>query len=156
MRAYLLGRLVRLLPVLLVVIVLNFALIRLAPGDPTAYLIGEATVSEELHRELRQRLGLDRPLIEQLMIYLSHVARGDLGYSYISRAPVRKVIADRLPATLLLMVSQFVLAIAAGVLLGVLSATRPGTATDAGVTLLSVIGYAMPVFWLGQMLILVF
>lgn len=156
MRAYLLGRLVQLLPVLLVVIVLNFVLVRMAPGDPTYYLIGEATVDESVYRELRARLGLDGPLHEQLLIYLGNVARGDLGYSYISRRPVSAVIGERLPATLLLMLSQFVVAIAAGVLLGVLSATRPGTSVDAGVTLVSVIGYAMPVFWLGQMLILLF
>jgi ABC-type dipeptide/oligopeptide/nickel transport system permease component len=155
-RAYLLARLVQLLPVLLAVIVLNFVLIRLAPGDPTYYLIGDATISEEAYRDLRARLGLDRSLGEQLVTYLWNVARGDLGFSYISRAPVSRVIGERLPATLLLMLSQFVIAIAAGVLLGVLSATRPGTRTDTGVTLLSVIGYAMPVFWLGQMLLLVF
>ncbi|MCC7106972.1 MAG: ABC transporter permease [Chloroflexi bacterium] len=156
MRAYLLSRLVQLLPVVLVVIILNFLLIRMAPGDPVVYIIGDAPVSEELYRETRARLGLDRPIPEQLVIYLANVARGDLGYSFTSRAPVTTVIGDRLPATLLLMVSQFVVAIVAGVLFGVLSATRPGTLLDAGVTLLSVIGYSMPVFWLGQMLILVF
>ena len=156
MRTYLLTRLIQLLPVLLVIIVLNFVLIRMAPGDPTYYLIGEATISDEAHRELRARLGLDKPLAEQLAVYLTNVVRGDLGYSYISRAPVASVIGERLPATLLLMVSQFVVAIAAGVLLGVISATRPGTLADAVVTLLSVVGYAMPVFWLGQMLMLVF
>jgi peptide/nickel transport system permease protein len=156
MRAYLLSRLVQLLPVILIVIVLNFFLIRMAPGDPVVYIVGEAAVDDQIYRETRARLGLDRPVHEQLAIYLANVARGDLGYSYTSRAPVTTVIGDRLPATLLLMVSQFVVAIVAGVLFGVLSATRPGTLLDAGVTLLSVIGYAMPVFWLGQMLILVF
>jgi peptide/nickel transport system permease protein len=153
-RGYLLGRLAQVLPVLLVVVVLNFVLIRLAPGDPTFYLIGQADVSHEYVQELRARLGLDRSLGEQLVIYLGNVARGDLGYSYVSRAPVAQLIFERVPATLLLMLSQFVVAIALGVLLGVLAATRRGTPADAAVTLISVVGYAMPVFWLGQMLLL--
>ncbi len=156
MRAYLLGRLTQMVPVLLVVLVLNFVLIRLAPGDPTFYLIGQADVSEEYVRDLKARLGLDKSMGEQLVIYLGNVAHGDLGYSYISRAPVAQLILERLPATLLLMVSQFVVAIAAGIFLGVMAATNRGTLTDGVVTLISVIGYAMPVFWLGQMLLLFF
>ena len=84
------------------------------------------------------------------------MATGDFGYSYVSRAPVLEVILARLPATLLLMVTQYVLAIAAGIALGVISARRQGSALDAGVTLVSVVGYAIPVFWLGQMLMLIF
>ncbi len=156
MRAYLLGRLTQMVPVLLVVLVLNFVLIRLAPGDPTFYLIGQADVSEEYVHDLKARLGLDKSMGEQLVIYLGNVAHGDLGYSYISRAPVAQLILERLPATLLLMVSQFVVAIAAGIFLGVMAATNRGTLTDGVVTLISVIGYAMPVFWLGQMLLLFF
>ena len=156
MRRYLVGRLAQVLPVLLVVVVLNFVLIRLAPGDPTFYLIGQADVSEEYVRDLKARLGLDKPMAEQLVIYLGNVAHGDLGYSYISRAPVAQLILERLPATLLLMVSQFVVAIAVGIFLGVTAATNRGTTTDGVVTLISVIGYAMPVFWLGQMLLLFF
>ena len=92
MRAYILARSVQLLPVLLVVIVLNFVLVRMAPGDPTYYLIGEATVSPEYVANLRAQLGLDQPMHQQLLIYLGQVAHGDLGFSYISRAPVTSVI----------------------------------------------------------------
>jgi peptide/nickel transport system permease protein len=153
---YVLARVAQLLPIVLIVVVVNFLLIRLAPGDPTAYLIGDAPVSEEFVAELRERLGLDAPLFEQLLIYLGNVAQGDFGYSFVSRAPVLDVILDRLPATLLLMSTQYVIAIVAGIFLGVTSARHQGSALDAGVTLLSVVGYAMPVFWLGQMLMLTF
>ncbi len=156
LQRYVLTRLAQLLPVLAVIVVLNFILIRLAPGDPSYYLIGEAPVSAEYVANLRAQLGLDQPLHRQLLIYLSQVVRGDLGYSYISRASVVSVILARLPATLLLMGTQYILAIVAGIVLGVVSARRQGTGIDTGVTLLSVVGYAMPVFWLGQMLMLVF
>ena len=154
--AYVLRRLAQLLPILLVIIVLNFLLLHLAPGDPIAYIVGNAPVSDEYMADLRQKLGLDQPLFTQLLIYLANVATGDFGYSYVSRAPVLEVILARFPATLLLMVTQYVIAIAAGIALGVISARRQGTALDAGVTLISVVGYALPVFWLGQMLMLIF
>jgi peptide/nickel transport system permease protein len=153
---YVLARLAQLLPIVLIIVVVNFFLIRLAPGDPIAYIIGDAPVPEEQIAELRKRLGLDAPLLRQLVIYLADVLTGNFGYSFISRAPVLDVILERLPATLLLMISQYVLAIAAGIMLGVISARRQGSALDTGVTLLSVVGYAVPVFWLGQMLMLVF
>jgi peptide/nickel transport system permease protein len=154
--AYVLARLAQVLPILFIIIVVNFVLIRLAPGDPIAYIIGDAPVPEEQIAELRGKLGLDAPIYRQLLIYLADILTGNFGYSFISRAPVVDVILQRLPATLLLMVSQYVLAIAAGILLGVISARRQGSALDTGVTLLSVVGYAVPVFWLGQMLMLVF
>jgi peptide/nickel transport system permease protein len=154
--AYVLARLAQILPILFIIIVVNFVLIRVAPGDPIAYIIGDAPVPEEQIAELRGKLGLDAPIYRQLLIYLADILTGNFGYSFISRAPVVDVILQRLPATLLLMISQYVLAIAAGILLGVTSARRQGSALDTGVTLLSVVGYAVPVFWLGQMLMLVF
>jgi peptide/nickel transport system permease protein len=155
-RGHITVRLLQMLPVLLVIVSLNFFLIRAAPGDPTLYLIGDAPVSDQYVAELRQRLGLDRGLGEQLVIYLGNVARGDLGYSYISKESVTTLILSRLPATLLLMGTQYVLAILVGIMLGVISASRQSGAADTAVTLLSVVGYAMPVFWLGQILVLVF
>lgn len=156
MGLYLAKRALQLLPILLVILVLNFVLIHLAPGDPSLYLIGDAPVSEEFVAELRARMGLDQPILWQLWIYLASIAQGDLGYSFISRAPVSEVILARVPATLLLMGTQYVIAIALGVLLGAVSARWQGSTLDAGVTVFSVIGYAMPVFWLGQILMLIF
>ena len=156
MGSYLLKRLAQIVPIVLVIVIFNFFLIHLAPGDPIVYIIGDAPVPEEVVAQLRQKLGLDQPLLQQLLIYLSNIARGDFGYSFVSRAPVLDVILERLPATLLLTVTQYVLAIFAGLALGVISAQRQGGAIDTGTTLISVIGYAVPVFWLGQMLVLIF
>jgi ABC-type dipeptide/oligopeptide/nickel transport system permease component len=156
MGLYLAKRVAQLFPILLLILILNFILIHLAPGDPTLYLIGDAPVSDEFVAELRARMGLDQSILQQLWIYLVNVAQGDLGYSFISRAPVSEVIIARLPATLLLMGTQYVIAIGIGILLGTISARWQGGAIDTGVTLFSVVGYAMPVFWLGQILMLVF
>ena len=156
MTGYVLVRLAQLLPIVFVIVVVNFFLIRLAPGDPIAYIIGDAAISPEYVADLRRKLGLDNSLLRQLLIYLGNVARGDFGYSFVSRQPVIEVILARLPATLLLMITQYILAIAAGLMLGVISARRQGSTVDTTVTLISVIGYAMPVFWLGQMLMLIF
>lgn len=143
-------------PILLVIITINFILVRAAPGDPTLYLIGDAPVSDEYVTVLRERLGLNRNLFEQLIIYLGNTFRGDLGYSYISQEPVATLILSRLPATLLLMGSQYILSIIVGVLLGVISARRQSGKLDIAVTLFSVVGYALPVFWLGQIFVLIF
>jgi peptide/nickel transport system permease protein len=156
MGLYLIKRLLQLLPILLLILILNFVLIHLAPGDPSLYLIGDAPVSDEFVAEVRARLGLDEPILHQLWIYLLNIAHGDFGYSFVSRAPVSDVIFARLPATLLLMGTQYVLAVSAGILLGAVSARWQRSAVDTGITLVSVIGYAMPVFWLGQILMLVF
>jgi peptide/nickel transport system permease protein len=156
MTGYVFMRLAQLLPIVLVIVVVNFFLIRLAPGDPIAYIIGDAAISPEYVAELRSKLGLDDSLLRQLLIYLGNIAQGDFGYSFVSRQPVLEVILARLPATLLLMITQYVLAIAAGLMLGVISARRQGSALDTAVTMVSVVGYAMPVFWLGQMLMLIF
>jgi ABC-type dipeptide/oligopeptide/nickel transport system permease component len=102
MTGYVLARLAQLLPIVFVIVVVNFFLIRLAPGDPIAYIIGDAAVSPESVAELRSKLGLDDSLLRQLLIYLANVAQGDFGYSYVSRQPVIEVILARLPATLLL------------------------------------------------------
>jgi peptide/nickel transport system permease protein len=156
MTGYVLVRLAQLLPIVLVIVVVNFFLIRLAPGDPIVYIIGDAAVSPESVAELRSKLGLDDPLLRQLLIYLGNLAQGDFGYSFVSRQPVIEVILARLPATLLLMITQYVLAIVAGIMLGVISSRQQGGALDTAVTMISVVGYAMPVFWLGQMLMLIF
>ena len=156
MASYILKRILQLLPVILVIICVNFFLVRLAPGDPIYYLIGDASVTPEFIEELRKQYGFDRPLYMQLLIYLGQVAQGDLGYSFVSRDSVSAIILSRLPATLLLLGSQFVLSIVFGIALGVISAYRRGSATDQVVSLISLIGFAVPAFWLGQMLILVF
>jgi peptide/nickel transport system permease protein len=156
MASYILKRLLQLLPVILVIICVNFILVRLAPGDPIIYLVGEAPVSREFIEELRAQYGLDQPLYWQLLLYLGRIAQGDLGYSFISRDSVAAIILSRLPATLLLLGTQFVLSIIIGIALGVTSAYKRGSASDYAVSFISLIGFAVPAFWLGQMLMLVF
>jgi peptide/nickel transport system permease protein len=156
MASYILKRIVQLLPVILVVICVNFFIVRLAPGDPIYYLIGDASVTPEFIEELRKQYGFDQPLYKQLLLYLAQVGQGDLGYSFVSRDSVSAIILSRMPATLLLLGSQFVLSIFFGIALGVISAYRRGSTTDHAVSFISLIGFAVPAFWLGQMLILVF
>jgi ABC-type dipeptide/oligopeptide/nickel transport system permease component len=156
MATYVVKRILQLLPVILVVICVNFFILRLAPGDPINYLIGDASVTPEFIEELRRQYGFDRPLYVQLWFYLVQVAQGDLGYSFISRDAVSSIILSRMPASLLLLGSQFVLSIIFGIALGVISAYRRGSMTDHAVSFISLIGFAVPAFWLGQMLILIF
>jgi ABC-type dipeptide/oligopeptide/nickel transport system permease component len=156
MAAYILKRILQLLPVILIIICVNFILVRLAPGDPITYLVGDAPVSREFLDELRAQYGLDQPLYWQLLLYLERIVHGDLGYSFISRDSVSAIILSRLPATLLLLGSQFILSIIIGIGLGVASAVRPSSISDYGVSFFSLIGFAVPAFWLGQMLMLIF
>src|SRR5689334_8992044 len=128
-------RVLQAVPLLLGAVVLNFLLIHLAPGDPARTLGGESgAATAEVVGQLRHDFGLDRPLVEQLLRYVGKVARGDLAYSFRLREPVSALIAARLPPTLLLMASAFVLAFVGGVALGVLAARRAGTWLGAAVS----------------------
>lgn len=150
-------RLVMTLFVTLAVILLSFVLIRLAPGDAATVMAGQAGYADEAFmKNLRAEYGLDQPLPVQLWKYLEAVAQGDLGSSYVRRQPVLSVILERLPNTLLLDAFALVVAIAGGVWLGGIAARRPGSAGDGTVTTLSMLFYAIPQFWLGMMVMLVF
>ncbi|HEY4200587.1 MAG TPA: ABC transporter permease [Devosiaceae bacterium] len=156
MIAYLLRRVLQVVPVIAIIIVVCFVLVHTAPGDPITFITGESGGTPEFVAQIRAQYGLDQPLYVQLLVYLGQVIRGDLGYSFISRASVVSVIMSRLPATLLLFGTQFVLSIVFGIILGVLSSLKPRSAGDQSVTVLSLIGYAVPPFWLAQMVLLVF
>ena len=150
-------RLVKTALVALAVVILSFFLIRLAPGDAATVMAGQSGYADEAFmKSLRAEYGLDKPLPVQLARYLGAVAKGDLGTSYVRRQPVLDVILERLPNTLLLDAFALVVAIAGGVWLGGIAARRPGSAGDAGVTVLSMLFYAVPQFWLGMMMVLVF
>ena len=140
-------RLLQAIPLLLDIIVINFVLIHAAPGDPVTIMVGPGTVSKEFIEQVRHDLGLDRPLLLQFLIYLGNVVQGDLGNSYVYRQPVIDVVLSRLPATLLLMGTAYVLAAIVGIALGVISAVRPRSWIDNLASLLSVIGYSVPAFW---------
>jgi peptide/nickel transport system permease protein len=105
--------------VIFAIVVVNFLLIHAAPGDPASVIAGESGMADQKFVEqLRHQFGLDRPLPEQLWIYVSSVAQGDLGFSYRQQRPVSALIEERLPATLLLTITAFAFAVASGVLMG--------------------------------------
>jgi peptide/nickel transport system permease protein len=143
--------------VLLAIIVLNFFLIRAAPGDPAVVMAGEAGATDELFvAQLREKFGLDRPMHEQLFLYVKGIASFDLGFSFRQQMPVSKLILDRLPATLLLTGTAFIISLGLGVLLGGMAARRAGRWTDSAITALALVFYATPLFWVALMLVLLF
>lgn len=142
---------------LFAVLILNFLLLHLAPGDIADTIAGDMGGADaEVMEEIRARFGLDKPFHHQLGLYLARLAQGDLGYSYFFQTPVTGLILERLAATLLLVISSQVLAIVVGTVLGVIAARRPNGATSHAVTLLALFGYSAPVFWTGIMLIILF
>jgi len=160
MRALLRGLwpvLVKAVTVLFAVAVINFMLVHLAPGDPVSVLAGEAGASDEKFvAQLRAQFQLDRPLVVQLGNYLAATATLDLGYSYRQSRPVWDMIIERLPATLILTLPAFVLALAGGILLGALASRYRGSWLDSLITAASLAFYATPIFWVGLLLVLAF
>lgn len=154
-RRFLARRLLQALWLILLLIVLNFTLIHLAPGDPVHLLAGESG-DEQYFAFIRARFGLDQPLPVQLSRYLLNLARGDFGFSLAYQQPVLKLILSRVPATLLLMATAMVLSSAGGVLLGVEAARRQNTLFDRAVTACAAVSDAIPSFCLGQAALIVF
>jgi peptide/nickel transport system permease protein len=153
MAHYLVRRLLQMVPLLLGIAALLFLLIQLAPGDPIVALAGEYG-DAAYYDFMRAKFGLDKPVGEQLAIYLVNILQGDFGVSYRYGQPVLTVILSRLPATLLLMGSSLLLSSVLGILLGLLAARTPHSLSDLSINTLATAGYAIPVFWLAQMLIL--
>jgi peptide/nickel transport system permease protein len=154
---YILRRVLQAIPVVIGVVILNFTLLHLAPGDPGLVFVGEAGgATEETLKAVRQEFGLDQSLPEQLWIYGKKVLTGDLGFSYFQGKPVMELILDKIPATVLLILTAIFLAVTLGVLTGVIVAQRPSSLGSSFITVVSLFGFAMPVFWLGIMLILAF
>ena len=149
---FLSGRLVKGVLVLFAIAVLNFFLIRAAPGDPAQVLAGEAGAADaQLLEQLRARFGLDQPLLSQLWIYLKGYATLDLGFSYRQQRPVLDLIMDRLPATLLLTGAAFIVSLGLGTAMGAIAARRAGSWSDSLITTLALIFYATPLFWVALM-----
>jgi peptide/nickel transport system permease protein len=149
---FLTGRLVKGLLVLFAIAVLNFFLIRAAPGDPAQVLAGEAGAADaQLLEQLRQQFGLNEPITTQLWIYLKGYLTVDLGFSYRQQQPVLGLVLDRLPATLLLTGAAFVISLCLGIVMGALAARRAGRWSDSLITTLSLIFYATPLFWIALM-----
>lgn len=156
MTRFIFRRLAEALPLLLAVVVLNFLIIHMAPGDPIQALIGDFPAPPEYVARVREQFGLDLPWWQQLLSYVQNVVQGDLGYSFANRRPVQELLWERLGNTLILTVSALVFATCAGIALGIAAARRPRTWIDKLVTFTSLLGFSIPVFWLGQVLILFF
>jgi peptide/nickel transport system permease protein len=152
-----LSRLAGIIVTIFVIATINFVLVRAAPGDPAAVIAGQSGATDEVFlRQVRAEYGLDKPYIAQLGAYLGKVATLDLGYSYRLRRPVQELIGERLGPTLLLTLSAFLLSLGGGVILGALAGIRHGKWSDLAISLLALVLYATPVFWLGLMLVLLF
>ncbi|MGC1402169.1 MAG: ABC transporter permease [Thermodesulfobacteriota bacterium] len=140
---------------LIAVLVLNFLLIHLAPGDPAEVIAGVmGGTTKEVLQEIRATYGLDKPVAVQLAVYLKKVAGGNLGYSFYFNRPVTELITQRVPATVLLVLSAMILALCLGTFLGVLASKKPNGAFSHLITILSLVGYSAPVFWTGIMLLI--
>ena len=139
------------------IIVFNFFLINLSPGDPATLMAGEYAISDRVYvQKIRERWGLDKPIFERFLIYLNNLLHGNLGYSYRYMQSVIDLIAERIPATLLLTFTSLVIAFILGILLGMVAARRVNSHLDVGLSFTMLLLYSMPVFWLGLILILVF
>jgi peptide/nickel transport system permease protein len=151
------NRLVYAFVLLFAVLVLNFTLMHMAPGD-VADTISQSMggADEELLIEIRKDYGLDQPYYQQLVTYIGKVLRFDLGHSFFFNEPVSKLVLERLPATLLLVITAQILALLLGVVLGVYSARKPNGILSHFVTLFALFGYSAPVFWTGILLLIAF
>lgn len=154
MRRFVATRLLHAVVVLFVVTTIAFFLLHLAPGDPFA--LDGPRMTPDLRDRLRAQFGYDRPLLEQYGRYLMNVARGELGWSHSLQAPVSRVLAQAIPATLLLMSVSMVLGFACGAWLGTVEIRRLGRRSADAVNALSLVLYSVPSFWLALMLLLAF
>jgi peptide/nickel transport system permease protein len=152
---YLVRRLLLTIPVLFGVATLVFSLIHLVPGDPAQSMLGESASAEDV-ADLRVRLGLDRPLLEQYARFMTGLVRGDLGTSFRTSQPVVTAIVERVPATFELALASMAVAILVAVPLGVVAAVRRGTFLDHLAMTVALAGISIPNFWLGPMLAIVF
>ncbi len=152
---YIAVRLGLLVPTLLGVLAVTFVLLYLAPGDPVSAILGERADSAAVAR-VRTELHLDDPLYLRFAHYVADVARGDLGRSYITRRPIARELLHRFPATLRLAATAMSIAIALGLLAGIIGALYPGSWVDRVTTLAAYAGISFPVYWVGLLLILLF
>jgi len=150
------GRLIQLFPVLLGVGIIVFFMTELTPGDPVEIMLGDSHVTEEQEIALRHDMGLDLPVHERFVKFLTNTATGNFGLSYFHRRPVADVIAERLPATIELSLVALIFALITSIPLGVLAAIKKNTLLDRVATVGSLFGVSMPGFWFGILLLLLF
>lgn len=159
MRKYLIRRLLNMVPTLLLVSLVVFSLLRLLPSDPVRILAGvdeSGAIDPALYTKIKKELGLDRPLVEQYARWIAGVVRGDWGKSYLTGMQVFPQIVDRLQFTVQLAITAWIVGLILGISLGTISAIKRNSPTDIAVTAFAISGVAIPHFWLGMMLIMLF
>jgi ABC-type dipeptide/oligopeptide/nickel transport system permease component len=155
MTAFILRRVLLAIPTLFGVLVVAFLVLQVAPGDPVEAMVGERADSATVAR-LRAQLHLDEPLVKRFGLYVTDIAKGDLGRSYVTDRPITRDIKERFPKTLQLAGAAMFLAAILGITLGVLSAAKPGGIADRFALGLAYVGISFPVYWVGLLLILLF
>lgn len=155
MLRFILRRVILVIPVCLGISILVFLLIHFVPGDPARVMLG-LQANDEKVAQIHEQLGLDRPLAVQYVDWLWHLLRGDMGNSYLTGEGVVGAVLGRMPATLTLTVAAFLISLLIAVPMGLISGTRPYTGFDYGAMIFTQLGVAIPEFWLGIMLILIF
>ncbi|MDK2871837.1 MAG: peptide/nickel transport system permease protein [bacterium] len=155
LRSYVLTRFILMIPMILILLTFVFIILRVLPGDPVSAILGPKA-SPEQKAEIREKLGLDKPIIFQYFSYLGGLLKGDFGRSMLTRRPVLDEILERFPATLELTIFSLLIAFILGLFLGVESSRRLGSSFDEAFRFYAVVVYALPVFWLGMMFQLLF
>jgi dipeptide transport system permease protein len=156
MFSFFLRRIAVLIPTFLGVSIIAFSFIRLLPGDPVALLSGERVMSPERHAQISANLGLDRPLVVQYFDYLGGVLHGDFGQSIVSKSPIIDQFLALFPATVELSFCAMLIAIVLGIPAGIVAAIKRGSIFDQGLMGVALVGYSMPIFWWGLLLIIFF
>lgn len=156
MGSFLLKRIGLLIPTFIGITIVAFGFVRVLPGDPVLLMAGERGISPERYAELLNQFGYDRPLWEQYLEYLYGLLQGDFGQSLVTKKPVLEEFFQLFPATLELVIFAIVLAVALGIPAGILAAVRRGTFLDQTLMGTALIGYSMPIFWWGLLLIIIF
>ena len=156
MTAYLVRRILLVVPVLIVISIVIFAILALAPGDPLSAFATDPSVSPEVRENIRRSLGLDAPIYVRYFKWLAAFVQGDMGYSFTSRSPVSGLLGQRLATTLAVVGVAYVLSVLLAIPLGMLAATRPYSLFDQLMTTLAFVGFSLPTFFTGLLLIILF
>ncbi|HEX9903908.1 MAG TPA: ABC transporter permease subunit [Propylenella sp.] len=156
MLRFILGRVAVLIPTFIGVSIIAFSFIRLLPGDPVMLMSGERVMDPERYQQIMHQLGYDRPLLVQYLDYLAGILTGDFGTSIVTRRPVLQEFFNLFPATLELSICAIVFAVALGMPAGIFAAVKRGSSLDQVVMGIALIGYSMPIFWWGLLLIILF
>lgn len=155
-RKYLAKKFLQAIITVIIILLINYFLFRIMPGDPLAMLVRNPKMSPEALHKVAEMFGLDKPWYEQFYIYMKNLLHGDFGLSFIFKKPVLQIIGERLLASLLLTFLAEIVAIVIGVLLGILAACRRGKKIDVLALTFALITYAMPTFWLGILMVAFF